>query len=121
VCHERHLHVDWDITVAAMVRMNADHTARLWLVIQLQTKLERPSSLHELIAKLDPAVLGREARAQVGKGAGERGPAIDLREELGDPYVAGIAQIAWLPGLFGAPRRASRQPEGPPEARSWAA
>ena len=26
-----------------MVRMNADHAARLWLVIQLQTRLERPA------------------------------------------------------------------------------
>jgi hypothetical protein len=25
-----------------MVRMNADHTARLWLAVQLQTKLELP-------------------------------------------------------------------------------
>jgi hypothetical protein len=31
-------------------------------------------------------------------------------------HLSGIAQTAWLPKLFGAPRRAPRQPEGPPEA-----
>lgn len=72
---QRYLHVNWDITVAAMVRMNADHTARLWLVIQLQTKLERsvdgwikprrqlldqielPHSIRDVIVRLERAGL----------------------------------------------------------------
>ena len=40
---QRYLDINWDTTAVAMVRMNADHAARLWLVIQLQTRLERPA------------------------------------------------------------------------------
>ena len=40
---QRYLDIGWDVTAAAMVRMNADHAARLWLVIQLQTRLEQPA------------------------------------------------------------------------------
>jgi hypothetical protein len=39
---KRYLHVRWDETVAAAVRLSTDHAMRLWLVIRLQTTLEKP-------------------------------------------------------------------------------
>ena len=39
---QRYLQIGWDDTAAAAVRLNTDHTTRLWLVLQLQTALERP-------------------------------------------------------------------------------
>ena len=39
---KRCLIVGWDETAAALTRVQADHTMRLWLVCQLQTKLEQP-------------------------------------------------------------------------------
>ena len=39
---ERRLIISWDETATALVRLRVDYPMRLWLVLQLQTKLERP-------------------------------------------------------------------------------
>jgi hypothetical protein len=38
---KRYLTINWDETAAAVVRLQTDHATRLWLVLQLQAKLNR--------------------------------------------------------------------------------
>ena len=76
---QRYLIVGWDETAAALVRLNVDHPMRLWLVLQLQTKLEQPGTAgsnrrRQLLDQIELPLQCPRRRHPLGTCRADRGP-----------------------------------------------